>query len=154
MSFLSLVFGGFLVYFPCEDVLFLLSFFFPFFPGILGFGRNENLFLFGFFFLAVSPPPPQKKKKGKTENLVVHPDVHLHVQFIMGIVLGLNSYGPWAPSQGPLPRISSKSLAHRNRNEFCDLRLRCPSRTPEIAAKLETRQSNAALRFKGAMENR
>ena len=27
----------------------------------------------------------------------------------------------------------SKSLAHRNRSDFCDLRLRCPSRTPEIA---------------------
>ena len=25
------------------------------------------------------------------------------------------------------------SLAHRNRSDFCDLRLRCPSRTPEIA---------------------
>ena len=24
-------------------------------------------------------------------------------------------------------------LAHRNRSDFCDLRLRCPSRTPEIA---------------------
>ena len=24
-------------------------------------------------------------------------------------------------------------LAHRNRRDFCDLRLRCPSRTPEIA---------------------
>ena len=26
------------------------------------------------------------------------------------------------------------SLAHRNRSDCCDLRLRCPSRTPEIAA--------------------
>ena len=34
------------------------------------------------------------------------------------------------------------------------LRLRCPSRTQEIAAILETRESNAALRFKGAMESR
>ena len=25
------------------------------------------------------------------------------------------------------------TLAHRNRSDFCDLRLRCPSRTPEIA---------------------
>ena len=25
------------------------------------------------------------------------------------------------------------SLAHRNRSDFCDLRLRCPSRRPEIA---------------------
>ena len=25
------------------------------------------------------------------------------------------------------------NLAHRNRSDFCDLRLRCPSRTPEIA---------------------
>ena len=45
-------------------------------------------------------------------------------------------------------------LAHRNRSDFCDLRLRCPSQTPEIAAILETRQSNAALRFMCAMENR
>ena len=46
------------------------------------------------------------------------------------------------------------NLAHRNRSDFCDLRLRCPSRTPEIAAISETRESNAALRFKGAMESR
>ena len=26
-----------------------------------------------------------------------------------------------------------RALAHRNRSDFCDLRLRCPSRTPEIA---------------------
>ena len=26
-----------------------------------------------------------------------------------------------------------EALAHRNRSDFCDLRLRCPSRTPEIA---------------------
>ena len=36
-------------------------------------------------------------------------------------------------------------LAHRNRSDFCDLRLRCPSRTPEIAAISERRGSNAAL---------
>ena len=28
---------------------------------------------------------------------------------------------------------SRDTLAHRNRSDFCDLRLRCPSRTPEIA---------------------
>ena len=28
----------------------------------------------------------------------------------------------------------SMSLVHRNRSDFCDLRLRCPSRTPEIAS--------------------
>ena len=27
----------------------------------------------------------------------------------------------------------SCSLAHRNRSDFCDLRLRCPTQTPEIA---------------------
>ena len=46
------------------------------------------------------------------------------------------------------------TLAHRNRSDFCDLRLRCPSRTREIAAISETRESSAALRFKGAMESR
>ena len=45
-------------------------------------------------------------------------------------------------------------LAHQNRSDFCNLRLRRPSRTPEIAAISETRESNAALRFKGAMESR
>ena len=36
---------------------------------------------------------------------------------------------------GCLPRGGANlcSLAHRNRCDFCDLRLRCPSRTPEIA---------------------
>ena len=52
-----------------------------------------------------------------------------------------------------IPCDSSSTLAHRNRSDFCDLRLRCPSRTPEIAAMSETRESNAAMRFKGAMES-
>ena len=30
-------------------------------------------------------------------------------------------------------RYWASNLAHRNRSDFCDLRLRCPSRTPEIA---------------------
>ena len=54
--------------------------------------------------------------------------------------------------RGPLGFAGFRNLAHRNRSDFCDLRLRCPSRTPEIAAISETRESNAALRFKGAME--
>ena len=29
--------------------------------------------------------------------------------------------------------LKTQPLAHRNRSDFCDLRLRCPSRTPEIA---------------------
>ena len=45
----------------------------------------------------------------------------------------------------------TKNSAHRDRSDFCDLRLRCPSRTPKIAAISETRESNAALRFKGVM---
>ena len=31
-------------------------------------------------------------------------------------------------------------LAHRNRSDFCDLRLRCPSRIPEIATISKTRE--------------
>ena len=31
------------------------------------------------------------------------------------------------------PGYSYNYLAHRNRSDFCDLRLRCPSRTPDIA---------------------
>ena len=49
---------------------------------------------------------------------------------------------------------SLSGSAHRNRSGFCDSRLRCPSRIPEIAAISETRQSSAALQFKGAMESR
>ena len=33
----------------------------------------------------------------------------------------------------PLGSSPAIPLAHRNRSDFCDLRLRCPSRTPEIA---------------------
>ena len=40
-----------------------------------------------------------------------------------------------------------RRLAHRNRSDFCDLRLRCPSRTPEIAAISETRENNPILPF-------
>ena len=41
-------------------------------------------------------------------------------------------------------------LAHRNRSDLCDLRLRCPSRIPDIARDLRDK----ALRFEGAMERR
>ena len=66
----------------------------------------------------------------------------------------------WLRSWDATPRVArrmspnSKSLAHRNRSDFRDLRLRCPSRTPEIAGISERRESNAELRFKGAMESR
>ena len=33
------------------------------------------------------------------------------------------------------------TLAHRNRSDFCDLRLRCPSRTPENRAISETQET-------------
>ena len=36
-----------------------------------------------------------------------------------------------------------RALAHQNRSDFCDLQLRCPSRTPEIARFL--RQEKAML---------
>ena len=41
-------------------------------------------------------------------------------------------------------------LAHRNRSDFCDLRLRCPSRTPEIARfpKQETAMMHCDLRVR------
>ena len=43
--------------------------------------------------------------------------------------LGDFSYG----FQGHPNQLALQFLAHRNRSDFCDLRLRCPSRTPEIA---------------------
>ena len=36
-------------------------------------------------------------------------------------------------SNAPVTKLPFQTLAHRNRSDFCDLRLRCPSRTPEIA---------------------
>ena len=41
-------------------------------------------------------------------------------------------------------------LAHRNRSDFCDLRLRCPSRTPEIARfpRHETAMMHCDLRVR------
>ena len=44
-----------------------------------------------------------------------------------------------------MPSSWLKCLAHRNRSDFCDLRLRCPSRTQKIAAILETRQSPSTV---------
>ena len=43
-----------------------------------------------------------------------------------------------------------ENLAHRNRSDFCDLRLRCPSRTPEIARfpKQEKAMSHCDLRVR------
>ena len=50
-----------------------------------------------------------------------------------------------SPKTAEIPTKCNKTLAHRNRSDFYDLRLGCPSRTQEIASILETRQSNAAL---------
>ena len=52
------------------------------------------------------------------------------------------------PASPPCSR--SDCLAHQSRSDFCDLRLRCPSRTPEIASDFR----DFALGLKGAMENR
>ena len=38
-----------------------------------------------------------------------------------------------------------QNSAHRNRSDFGDLRLRCPSQTPEISAISETRESNSGV---------
>ena len=57
------------------------------------------------------------------------------------------------PSEPQSSGVSPRNLAHRNRSDFCDLRLQCPSQTPEIAAISEPRENIAALRFKGAMES-
>ena len=49
------------------------------------------------------------------------------------------SEGLWGQKGGPKRAMLGHKnlcfllLAHRNRSDFCDLRLRCPSRTPEIA---------------------
>ena len=39
-------------------------------------------------------------------------------------------------------RSRNQNLAHRNRGDFCDLRLRCPSQTPEIARFLRQDKKN------------
>ena len=46
--------------------------------------------------------------------------------------------------------ILQRTLAHRNRSDFCDLRLRCPSRTPKIARfpKQETAMMHCDLRVR------
>ena len=73
---------------------------------------------------------------------------------VMSFILWLSPGFPDLLLDLPLTTLTPLILAHRNRSDFCDLRLRCPSRTPEIAAISETRESNAVLRFKGAMESR
>ena len=44
-------------------------------------------------------------------------------------------WGHWQDTvyNSPFQGFFAVSLVHRNRSDFCDLRLRCPSRTPEIA---------------------
>ena len=54
--------------------------------------------------------------------------------------------------------IRCQCLAHRNRSDFCNLRLRCPSRTPEIARFLRQEKAmlhcNARVRWKVASDLR
>ena len=49
---------------------------------------------------------------------------------------------------------SQSSLAHSNGSDFCTLLLRCHRRPQKVLAIAKTRQGNAALRFRGAMESR
>ena len=64
----------------------------------------------------------------------------------------LNSVLIWVSLK---PRLLERVyLAHRNCNDFCDLRLRCPSWTPKLAPISETLESNAALPYECAMESR
>ena len=44
------------------------------------------------------------------------------------------------------------TLAHRNRSDFCDLRLRCPSRTPEIASDFRGFALRFSVRWKVASD--
>ena len=50
----------------------------------------------------------------------------------------------------PFRFLLLRVLAHRNRSDFCDLRLRCPSRTPEIARfpRQETAMLHCDLRVR------
>ena len=50
----------------------------------------------------------------------------------------------------PRDQSFDSSLAQWNRSDCCDLRLRCPWRTPEVVSDFR----DFALRFKGAMESR
>ena len=47
--------------------------------------------------------------------------------------------------QSCVSRHSGSSLAHRNRSDFCDLRLRCPSQTPPQKSQRFPRQEKAML---------
>ena len=48
-------------------------------------------------------------------------------------------------SRGLKKEHKLKLLAHRNRSDFCDLQLRCPSRTPEIARFPRQDQGDQAM---------
>ena len=67
------------------------------------------------------------------------------------VFLPFYDYNPHI-QESPDPRApnSPKSLAHRNRSDFCDLRLRCPSQTPETArfARQETAMMHCDLRVR------
>ena len=115
-----------------------------------------------------APPPPQNQKYPpslKTRNFM---DMEVFLQKER-IFPGAHKIGA-ATSD---PRIADKTfnghedfsdnmrhvrfvtnffgnLAHRNRSDFCDLRLRCPSRTPEIARfpRQETAMLHCDLRVR------
>ena len=71
-------------------------------------------------------------------------------------------HGAWrSPPQGEILPPQSfwfaqiylcDALAHQNRSDFCNLRLRCPSRTQNSPAISETRPSSVALRCKAEMD--
>ena len=62
-----------------------------------------------------------------------------HLRAWRGAVSGMDLLSTKFGNEIPSPCLHGKrsdkmnSLAHRNRSDFCDLRLRCPLRTPEIA---------------------
>ena len=88
----------------------------------------------------------QKKKRKQWEESIQHSRVWLQLwvlPILVGNVSGTRKSLPIAknrpkPSQESSeqirPSIHKIKVAHRNRSDFCDLRLRCPSWTPEIAS--------------------
>ena len=88
-----------------------------------------------------------QNRKGSAELWEPSPALQTR-QILLLITTCLTKNAPKFPDDSGHLFCGTENRAHRNRSDLCDLRLRCPSRTPEIARfpKQETAMMHCDLR--------
>ena len=88
--------------------------------------------LAAFLCAILMSPPWDCTSWANLKNNVARMEVNARALQCHGVILGV---GPRvAPRLGFAQILSLRDFVDRNRSDLCDLRVRCPSQTPEIAS--------------------